>query len=123
MSANYDHEYDPKDREHTLSEHKELNHTDHPHRNTLVNSYTQKENGADEHILAVRFEREGDSRSFRRFVEKRDVDHNQKSSTEINQYKSSAPSNQYQGHSSSHDPHFRNNTDYSGKLLHLRTFA
>jgi len=39
----------------------------------------QAENGTDEHILAVRFEREEDSRSFRRFVEKRDVDHTSKS--------------------------------------------
>jgi len=38
----------------------------------------QADNGIDEHILAVRFEREEDSRSFRRFVEKRDVDHNAK---------------------------------------------
>lgn len=38
----------------------------------------QAENGTDEHILAVRFEREEDSRSFRRFVEKRDVDQHPK---------------------------------------------
>eukprot|EP01083_Nonionella_stella_P010957 31152_1 len=44
----------------------------------------QAENGTDEHILAVRFEREEDSRSFRRFVEKRDVDHNQKNSNAPN---------------------------------------
>lgn len=37
----------------------------------------QAENGTDEHILAVRFEREEDSRSFRLFVEKRDVDKSQ----------------------------------------------
>jgi len=45
----------------------------------------QAENGTDEHILAVRFEREEDSRSFRRFVEKRDVDHNQKNHAQSNQ--------------------------------------
>eukprot|EP01083_Nonionella_stella_P292218 993948_1 len=44
----------------------------------------QAENGTDEHILAVRFEREEDSRSFRRFVEKRDVDHNQKNTQNNN---------------------------------------
>jgi hypothetical protein len=50
----------------------------------------QAENGTDEHILAVRFEREEDSRSFRRFVEKRDVDHNQKNNPQNSQ---NSPSN------------------------------
>ena len=62
----------------------------------------QAENGTDEHILAVRFEREEDSRSFRRFVEKRDVDHNQKNNSGSNQ----AQSNSYPSH-------LRNQTDNS----------
>eukprot|EP01084_Bolivina_argentea_P307877 532215_1 len=41
----------------------------------------QAENGTDEHVLAVRFEREEDSRSFRKFVEKQEVDHNKKHNT------------------------------------------
>merc|ERR1712233_215714 len=45
-----------------------------------VQEYDQKD---QEHILAVRFEREEDSRSFRRFVEKRDVDKNQKNNSQI----------------------------------------
>jgi len=62
----------------------------------------QAENGTDEHILAVRFEREEDSRSFRRFVEKRDVDHNSKNqSSSNNQNPSNYPS------------HLRNQTDYT----------
>lgn len=78
----------------------------------------QAENGSDEHILAVRFEREEDSRSFRRFVEKRDVDHNnvQKStSQQISQYKHTAPPTNHFQDLSSHDPHLRNNTDYSAQ--------
>ena len=62
----------------------------------------QAENGTDEHILAVRFEREEDSRSFRRFVEKRDVDHNQKNNV---------PPNQPQ--SNNYPSHLRNQTDYT----------
>mmetsp|Transcript_2079 Transcript_2079/g.2592 ORF Transcript_2079/g.2592 Transcript_2079/m.2592 type:complete len:345 (-) Transcript_2079:40-1074(-) len=41
----------------------------------VVRAHTENPN-EEEHILAVRFEREEDSRAFRRFVEKRDSDHN-----------------------------------------------
>eukprot|EP00485_Elphidium_margaritaceum_P002719 CAMPEP_0202696800 /NCGR_PEP_ID=MMETSP1385-20130828/10124_1 /ASSEMBLY_ACC=CAM_ASM_000861 /TAXON_ID=933848 /ORGANISM="Elphidium margaritaceum" /LENGTH=433 /DNA_ID=CAMNT_0049353089 /DNA_START=298 /DNA_END=1599 /DNA_ORIENTATION=+ len=67
----------------------------------------QADNGNDEHILAVRFEREEDSRSFRRFVEKRDVDHN-KNNSQSNP-NMAGPSPQYTS------PHLRNTTDYSNQ--------
>ena len=44
----------------------------------------QAENGIGEHVLAIRFERDQDSRSFKKFVEKRGVDHNQKNNSNSN---------------------------------------